>query len=130
MQARGRALAERSVTNVRDRYEELVALSVTDTARLRARRATQGDGIVAVDGMQPAVGHAVVWVRRDCRSGAVLLTRSRLSSREDELVELVRAVPHALPVPIAGVVSDGHHALRTAVATALPGIPHQLGPFP
>jgi hypothetical protein len=32
-------------------------------------------------------------------------------------------------VPIAGVVSDGQHSIRNAVAQARPGVPHQLCPF-
>jgi hypothetical protein len=32
-------------------------------------------------------------------------------------------------VPIAGVVSDGQHSVRKAVAQALPGVPHQLCHF-
>ena len=34
-----------------------------------------------------------------------------------------------LGVPIAGVVSDGQHSVRRAVARALPGVPHQLSQF-
>ena len=32
-------------------------------------------------------------------------------------------------MPIAGVVSDGQHSIRKAVAKALPGVPHQLCQF-
>ena len=32
-------------------------------------------------------------------------------------------------VPIDGVVSDGQHSVRLAVAQALPGVPHQLCQF-
>ena len=32
-------------------------------------------------------------------------------------------------MPIAGVISDGQHSLRKAVAHALPGVPHQLCHF-
>lgn len=35
----------------------------------------------------------------------------------------------ALPVPIRGVISDGQHSIRKAVASALPGIHHQLCHF-
>lgn len=33
-------------------------------------------------------------------------------------------------MPVAGVISDGQHAIRKAVGEGLPGVPHQLGPFP
>ena len=32
-------------------------------------------------------------------------------------------------VPVHGIISDGHHSIRNAVATAFPGIPHQLCHF-
>jgi hypothetical protein len=85
--------------------------------------------VLAVDGLQPDVGHEVLWVLRDCFSGEVLLARSLLGATEDDLVPLLRAVAEALPVPVAGVISDGQHSLRNAVAAALPGVPHQLCQF-
>src|SRR5260370_22143738 len=34
-----------------------------------------------------------------------------------------------LPVPVVGVMSDGQWSLRKAVASGLPGVPHQLCQF-
>lgn len=127
--ARGIAIAQRSVTNLIYRYEELVALSLTDQSRLRARLAEQEQVILAIDGLQPDVGHEVLWVIRDCLSGEVLLARSLLGGREADLAPLLREVAAVLPVPIGGVISDGQQSLRHAVASALPGVPHQLCQF-
>jgi len=127
--ARGVPIAERSVTNLLYRYEELVALRLADQARLREQLARQEHVILALDGLQPDVGHEVLWVLRDCLSGEVLLARSLLGSSEDELVPLLREVAAASPVPIRGVISDGQESLRNAVRTALPGVPHQLCQF-
>jgi transposase-like protein len=44
-------------------------------------------------------------------------------------VTLLKEVQDALSVPVHGVISDGQHSIRNAVATALPGIPHQLCHF-
>ena len=35
----------------------------------------------------------------------------------------------AVPQPIVGVISDGQQSVRKAVASALPGVPHQLCQF-
>jgi hypothetical protein len=35
---------------------------------------------LAIDGLQPDVGHEVLWVLRDCLSGEILLAKSLLSS--------------------------------------------------
>jgi len=71
----------------------------------------------------------VLWVLRDCLSGEVLLARSLLSGRQQDLAELIRQVHDNLPVPISGVISDGQHPIRKAVAKVLPGVPHQLCQF-
>jgi len=112
--ARGLAIAARSVTNLLSRYEELVALRLADQGRLAERLLEQGQTILALDGLQPDVGHEVLWVLRDCLSGEVLLARSLLGSTEAELVPLLREVAAALPVPIRGVISDGQESLRWA----------------
>jgi hypothetical protein len=119
------ALAPRTVQHLVERSEELVALSLSDTARLQPLTQPQGRVILALDGRQPDVGHAVLWVLRDCLSGAVLLARSLLSATHDDLAALLPAVTEALPVPSVGVIADGHRSIRTAVHHALPGIPQQ-----
>src|SRR3712207_3585257 len=124
--ARGVGIAERSVTEQLRRYEELVALRLANHTQLQERLAQQDQVILALDGLQPDVGHEVLWVLRDCLSGEVLLARSLLGATEDDLVPLLREVAEALPVPIRGVISDGQHSVRNAVRTALPDVPHQL----
>ncbi len=56
--ALGVKITERSVTHLMQRYEELVALRVTDQERIRAQLQKQGHVILAIDGLQPDVGHA------------------------------------------------------------------------
>lgn len=129
LRQRGVVIAERTVTNLLHRYEELVALRLRDDGGLQQRLARQGRVILALDGLQPDAGHEVLWVLRDCLSGAVLLARSLLSATADDLAPLLWEVQQALPVPIAGVISDGQHSIRNAVAAALPGVPHQLCQF-
>jgi hypothetical protein len=67
--SRGLVVAERAVTNLLDRYDELLAVALTDDRRLQAVLAEQGRVILAIDGLQPDVGHEVLWVVRDCLSG-------------------------------------------------------------
>ncbi len=129
LRERGVAIAERTVTNLLDRYDELLATSLADDRRLRSALAQQGRVILALDGLQPNVGHEVLWVLRDCLSGEVLLARSLLSATSGDVAALLREVAAAIGVPIAGVVSDGQHSVRLAVRLALPGVPHQLCQF-
>ena len=129
LRGRGVAIAERSVTNLLDRYDELLAVSLTDSTRLRGLLASQGRVILALDGLQPDVGHEVLWVVRDCLSGEVLLARSLLSGTANDLAPLLCAVAQAVGLPVAAVVSDGQTSIRRAVERALPGVPHQLCQF-
>jgi hypothetical protein len=129
---RGVAIRVRSVGSLLGRHDELLALSPSDPARLRRVVAPAGRVILAIDGLQPDVGHEVLWIIRDVLSGEILLARSLLSSCRDDLATLLTEVKTSLQgegdapaVPILGVVSDGQHSIRDAVAEALPGVPHQ-----
>src|SRR5271165_2492831 len=126
---RGLVVAQRTVTNLLDRYDELRALATADPKRLGPSLRHQRRVILAIDGMQPDVGHEVLWVLRDCLSGEILLAKSLLSSTAKDLAGLITQVRKALPVPITGAVSDGQGSIRKAVAQALPGVPHQLCHF-
>jgi hypothetical protein len=129
LRERGVAICERTVTNLLERYDELLAVSLSDDRRLSAILAGQGRVVLALDGLQPDVGHEVLWVLRDCLSGEVLLARSLLSATADDLAPLLRQVADTIGVPVAGVISDGQHSIRLAVARVLPGVPHQLCQF-
>src|SRR3954471_5846461 len=126
---RGVPICPRSVGNLLDRYDELLALSCADVDRLKAVTAKAGRVVLAIDGLQPDVGHEVLWVIRDVLSGEVLLARSLLSSSQDDLAKLLGEVSEPLSAPIVGVVSDGQTSIRKAVAKALDGVPHQLRQF-
>jgi hypothetical protein len=123
------AVAPRTVTHLLERYNELLTLSLTDTARLQRITQAQGRVILALDGLQPDVGHEVLWVLRDCLSGEVLLARSLLSATQPDLAILLRTVRQSVPVPIVGIVSDGQLSIRGAVAEVFPDVPHQLCHF-
>ena len=128
---RGVAICERSVTNLLERYDELVAASAGAAAH-RETLERQGQAILAIDGLQPDVGHEVLWVIRECLSGLVLLARALLSSACPDLASLLREVAAelaAIGVPVVGVVSDGQPSIRLAVGTVWPDVPHQLCHF-
>ncbi len=94
------AVAPRTVTNLLERYDELVALSLQDMTRLQRITQVRGRIILALDGLQPDVGHEVLWVLRDGLSGEVLLARSVLSATHDDLAHVVQEVQQALQVRV------------------------------
>src|SRR5882762_11053354 len=127
--SRGVSITERSVTHLMQRYEELVTLRITDHERIKTRLQKQDHVMLALDGLQPDVGHEVLWVIRDCLSGEILPAKSLLSARQQDLAGLLSAVKAACPVPVAGVVSDGQHSIRKAVRRVFPDVPYQLCQF-
>lgn len=129
---RGIQVAQRTVTDQLYRYEELLALHLADQERLQERLKDQKQVILALDGLQPDVGHEVLWVLRDCCSGEVLVARSLLGATEHDLVPLLEeaaSLCRKLDIPVIGVITDGQRSIRNAVARALPGVPHQLCHF-
>jgi hypothetical protein len=117
--SRGVCITERSVTHLMQRYEELVALRILDHERIKMRLQQQGHVILALDGLQPDVGHEVLWVVRDCLSEEILLARPLLSSTQGDLTALLTEVKSQLKqleVAVKGVISDGEETIGSAVA--------------
>ena len=129
LQGRDIYFGQRSVSHLIERYEELLALSLSNKQRLQEIGREYKQVILAIDGMQPDVGHEVLWVIRECLSGEILLARTLLSARSEDLAMLLREVNENLGVPIVGVVSDGQQSIRKAVEIALPGVAHGLCHF-
>jgi hypothetical protein len=126
---RGVRAAERTVLNLLDRYDELLAVVLTDDRRVRRVLADQKRVILGIDGLQLDVGHEVLWVVRDCLSGEILAAKAMLSARRKDLIAWLEQVKAACPVPVAGIVSDGQHTIRQAVAAVFPDVPYQLCQF-
>jgi hypothetical protein len=129
LREQGVVISERSVTNQLERYDELVALALQTNGRIQQQLKQQERVILAIDGLQPNVGHEVLWVVRDCLSGEVLCARALLSSTQADLSALLDEVKQQLPVPVVGVVSDGQQSLRKAIAQSFPDVPHGLCHF-
>ena len=120
LRLQGICVGQRSVSHLIERYDELLALGLTNKQRLQDIVRGHKQVILAIDGMQPDVGHEVLWVIRECLSGEILLARTLLSARSEDLAALLREVKEAIGVPIAGVLSDGQQSIRKAVELALP----------
>lgn len=129
LQTKGLSVSEWTVSNLLARYDEMVAVQMSDSERIGNIVAQHSQVILAIDGMQPDVGHEVLWVIWEVLSGEILLAKTLLSSTSDDLAPLLIQVKQSLSVPIVGVVSDGQHSIRKAVASALPEVAHGLCHF-
>lgn len=106
-----------------------MVISLTSKQRLQDIGCGYKQVILTIDGMQPDVGHKVLWVIRECLSRKILLARTLLFARSEDLAVLLREVKEALVVPIAGIISDGQPSICKAVEAALPQVPHGLYHF-
>jgi hypothetical protein len=129
LEQRGLCVSQRTVSNLVARYDELLAVKLNDCKRLQAIVAQQQQVILAIDGLQPDMGHEVLWVIRDCLSGEILLAQTLLSATTTDLAALLNQVKQALSVPIAALISDGQQSIRKAVGIALPDVAHGLCHF-
>ena len=131
LKERGVQICERTVEHALHRYEELVTVHLHQKERLHKLFEKQGRVILAMDGLQPDVGHEVLWSIREVLSGEMLVARALLSSSQEDLAGLLAEAKAMLPekVVVSGIVSDGQQAIRLAVATVFPHIAHQLCHF-
>jgi hypothetical protein len=96
LQQQGICIGQRSVSYLLERDDELLALSLSNKQRLQEIVRKDQRGILAIEGMQPDVGHEVLWGIRECLSGEILLARTLLSARSEDLAVLLREVQEAL----------------------------------
>jgi hypothetical protein len=111
-------MVPRTVLPLLERDDALVARSWADPLRLQRVPKTHGRVILALDGLQPDVGHTVLWVVRACLAAEVLWARGLLSATQEDVADLLREVQQARGGPIVGVLSDGQSSIRRAVAQA------------
>lgn len=131
LKEQGVQMCERTVEHLLHRYEELVTVHLHQKERLQQLFEKQGRVVLGIDGLQPDVGHEVLWTVREVISGEVLVARALLSSSQEDLSSLLTDAKAMLPekVVISGIVSDGQQSIRLAVAAVFPKHAHQLCHF-
>jgi hypothetical protein len=129
LQVRQVPVCERTVEHAMHRYEELVAVHLGNQERLREKVKAQTTAVLAIDGLQPDVGHEVLWVIREVLSGEIVVAKPLLSSSQADLAALLVLARDRLPIPVGGIISDGQCSIRCAVAQVFPDVPHQLCHF-
>lgn len=124
---RGVKTSERSAQNLYERYQSLLAASLSDYTKLMLREVSEQNGgiLLSMDGVQPEKGNETLYVIREVFSGTVLVAKNMKSGTSAELQTLIQPVIE-LGYPIVGIVSDGQHSIRLAMEALLPDVPYQL----
>lgn len=122
-------ISPRTVNRLFDIYGALVGGSHLKNPELIRELKAQRVVVLSLDGAEPIKGRDPVWFVRETTGGQVLAAQALKSCRAEDLVELLLPVKKFLDlheIRVVGVVSDAEDNIRSAVATVLPGVPHQL----
>lgn len=105
----------------------LALLRAAQPAKIEAQRAYfQQHGLVlSLDGLEPEQGNELLFVVREANLDLTLVAETLYSSRADLISRQLLEPVKALGFRIRAVVSDADKNIRRAVATSLPGCPHQ-----
>ena len=115
-----------SIKNITETYLQLINATPLATVPKNTRQQLQTEGIIlAVDGIQPEKGNAVLYLISDVQSGELLYARELAESNTDELITFLQVIQD-LNLPVRGIISDKQHALVKALQTLWPGVPHQF----
>jgi hypothetical protein len=98
---------------------KLRALVALDPTRQSPALLEEGQAILAIDGLQPDVGHKVLWVIGECLTGQILLATPVPSPWERRLLQTRRDTPE-------GCVSQG----AVASASEVKGTTRERGRWP
>ncbi len=129
--ALGVPISERQVLNLIGDF--LALLQAAQPVKIRECLQGLKSLIIGLDGLQPEKGNTCLYVVRELQTGVTLLAESLDESSAPtlsrRLFEPLKALAQEVGLPWHGVVSDAQETIRLAVATSLPGIPHQVCHF-
>jgi hypothetical protein len=122
-------LSERHVPNLMDVSRAVRRASQQDPREGLARTVqTPGGLVLSLEGLPPEQGHAQLWLGRAVLRGMILGGEKRRSAAAAVLADLLRPLAH-LGLPVVGVLSDAHEAIREAVPTVFPAVPPHICPY-
>lgn len=123
----GLPISERQVLNLIADF--LALLRAGHPAYVRQRLKDHKRLVISLDGMKPEKGNSCLYVVREVQLGLTLLAENLDDSSNGtlsmRLFEPLKALAQELDLTWHGVVSDAQESIRLAVATSLPGVPHQ-----
>jgi hypothetical protein len=120
-------ISERQVLNLIGDF--LALLRAGQQAKVRHHLAQMKTLVIGIDGMQPEKGNRILYIAREPRLGLTLLAESLDEGTQydlsEQVLEPLKMLAEELGLRWQGVVSDAQVSIRLAVATSLPGTPHQ-----
>jgi hypothetical protein len=81
--------------------------------------------ILSLDGLQPQIGHELLFLLRDVNTQEVLHAEMMKTTDTDSMVRLLQVIKDS-GIPVTGVVSDAQASIRKAKDIVFPDVPYQL----
>jgi len=121
------AISQRQVSNVLGDF--LALLRAGQARKVRRLLPKQSTLLISIDGMQPEKGNRCLYIVREVQCGQTLMAESLDDASNamlsQHLLDPLKMLATELGLSWLGVVSDAQESIRLAVATSLPGVPHQ-----
>jgi hypothetical protein len=119
-------VSRRSVDNLYNSFEYLMKCSLPKRLKELEEKFKQNNGIIlSIDGLQPQLGHEILFVLRDVTTEEVLHAEMMKSTDTESMVRLFEIIKTS-GIMVAGIVSDAQHSIRKAIGIVFPDVPYQL----
>lgn len=123
---KGVYISRRSVDNLYNSFEYLMKCSLSTRLEELKGQFLKNNGIIlSLDGLQPQIGHELLFLLRDVTTKEVLHAEMMKSTDTDSMVRLLNVIKDS-GIPVVGIVSDAQHSIRKAVALVFPNVPYQI----
>lgn len=119
-------VSRRSVDNLYNSFEYLMKCSLSTRLKELESKFKENNGIIlSLDGLQPQVGHELLFLLRDVNTQEVLHAEMMKSTDTDSMVHLLQIIKDS-GIQVTGVISDAQDSIRKATAIVFPDVPYQL----
>jgi len=119
-------VSRRSVDNLYNSFEYLLKCSLPNRLKELEEKFKQNNGIIlSIDGLQPQLGHELLFVLRDVNTKEVLHAEMMKSTDTDSMVRLFKIIKDS-GIIVVGIISDAQQSIRKAKELVFPNVPYQL----
>lgn len=123
---KGVYISRRSVDNLYNSFEYLMKCSLSTRLKELEGEFLKNNGIIlSLDGLQPQLGHELLFLLRDVTTKEVLHAEMMKSTDTDSMVKLLNIIKDS-NIPVVGIISDAQRSIRKAVAIVFPKVPYQI----
>ncbi len=122
-------LSDDAIEDYIQKYQIIVTARQSDFSILKNYYSDCKNVILSIDGIQPEVGHEVLYVVREAKKGRVWFAEALVSSAGEEITRIIHKAKiwvECIGLTVDAWVSDKQEAFLSAIALEFQGVPHRL----